>query len=543
MKGYKILLLSMAAIAVVSCRPMGDDLLSYGQADAQSFSLIDKSYAEQFKALWAAMNENYCMWDVEEVDGFDWDKVYDQYLPIFEAMDDTVNKMVVPDTMLTRVYNEIIDPLHDGHLAITIKNPQTKKNVTVSPGANRVMRERKDEFMKESYTILNLDQYVAGQVSGYEVLDFDRVSSTSVVGELMDSTLTKLTAGASAYIALVDATGGPNPTNNAIYAQAQTIVPTATQQLASIKTIPLMPKLMLTLMLPALVKQYNELCMQYGAVALQFGVEMEAISQTLAGDAMGLIEYALFKGNIAYLRLGGFGLSAHMARDLIPPTDTSALYKAYQAAACRVWHNWFDTIQTLHANSSLGGVILDFRNNGGGYVNDYRFLVGALLPSGDWQSHMMRVKNGSGRYDFAPMMPFMMPTYKGEHAIINKEPIIALCNTNSVSMAEVSTWGVKCQPNGIVVGMRTFGGLSALSPDPKNYSDTYSGAFGVENVTSIYGYVPKYVSFFPDEQGNLRTLEGVGVTPDIELPLDSKMWASQLRDNQLERAIDEARAH
>ena len=44
---------------MASCRPLGDDLLSYGQYDSQAYADLDKSHAKTFKALWTAMNENY----------------------------------------------------------------------------------------------------------------------------------------------------------------------------------------------------------------------------------------------------------------------------------------------------------------------------------------------------------------------------------------------------------------------------------------------------------------------------------------------------
>ena len=102
-------------------------------------------------------------------------------------------------------------------------------------------------------------------------------------------------------------------------------------------------------------------------------------------------------------------------------------------------------------------------------------------------------------------------------------------------MAEMTTWGVKSQPNGYFIGVRTYGALSGLSAEPESYSDNYSGAFGVQNVTPIWGYVPKLISLFGEQQ---QILEGVGITPDQEVHLDANMWMMQQRDNQLEAALD-----
>jgi C-terminal processing protease CtpA/Prc len=242
-----------------------------------------------------------------------------------------------------------------------------------------------------------------------------------------------------------------------------------------------------------------------------------------------------------YIRFGGFGLSAHLYDGSLS-SDTTSFYYAYQKEVRRVWQYWFDGIQQYHAAGNLGGVIIDVRNNGGGYVNDYKFALGALLPSGGWESHTMRVKNGSGRLDFGPLVPFIVKTYPEEHAVIDQRPIVVLANSRSVSMAENTTWGVKSQPNGCFIGTRTFGGLSALNTSTTDYSAVYSGAFGVQGSTPIYGYVPKYVCLYPQADGSLRPLESYGFEPDIDLPLDVKLWRSSQRDNQLEAAIDYIRS-
>ena len=132
-------------------------------------------------------------------------------------------------------------------------------------------------------------------------------------------------------------------------------------------------------------------------------------------------------------------------------------------------------------------------------------------------------------------MPFVASTYPEPHAVITDQPIVVLANSNSGSLAENSTWGVISQPNGYFIGTRTFGALSALAPDPEDYSGTYSGAFGVENVTSFYGHLPKYVLLYGDE---LECRESIGFVPNEDLPLDIVLWQTQARDNQLERALD-----
>ena len=122
----KISLFSYVAVTMLvmaSCRPMGDDLLSYGQYDLQAYDETGSSHAKTFKALWTAMNENYCIWDYEAEHGLDWDEVYREYLPKFEALDDTTRQENPTDAELYKLYSSFLDSLHDGHPRALLHRP------------------------------------------------------------------------------------------------------------------------------------------------------------------------------------------------------------------------------------------------------------------------------------------------------------------------------------------------------------------------------------------------------------------------------------
>jgi len=523
------IILCTLSLCTFSCRPTGDDLISYGQNDFIAFYESSSSYAGEFKAFWTAMNENYGIWDYEEEKGLDWDKVYTAYLPKFEALDDTTRKIKVTDDDLKDLYCEFLDSLHDGHTYLQIKNIQTDKYVEIIPSANRNERERGAAFKNEKDNITNLDFYrTLTEDDLYGALAYDATGSRLIIAEVIDSTCSRLIRGAEAYIAGVNKAGGPNEFNDSIYIAMTKLVPAAKKLQKSIAD-----SMDSSDEVKELVKTYHTFCSENNILAMQMNVATPLIDDKLTGDELISVYYALFHGNIAYLRFGGFGLSSYL--DASAPSDTTSLLYAYHQAVNRVWGKWFNAIQTLHANNELGGVIIDVRNNGGGSIGDYPFVLGALLPSGGYDSHYLRVKEGTGRLDFSPLVPFTLPTYSQQHAVITEQPIVILVNTHSVSMSEVTTWGVKCQENGYVIGTRTWGGLSALNDEPSMYSTTYSGGFGEQNVTPFFGYVPRFVSLFGEDK---QILEGVGITPDKEVALDVNYWTSQKRDNQLEAALD-----
>lgn len=520
--------IALGAVLLTACRPQSDELLSYGQNDEQVFNVAGYNFACEFESFWLAMNENYCIWDFEEEYGMDWDEVYNTYLPQFKALDDTTRAKVT-DEELEALYRQFTDSLHDGHMALLVKNLHTGNYIVLRPNMNRVMRERPQTYQNEKQFITNLDTYLTGSLPAqYGIKAYDATDAREMACELMLTTAIRVVNATTAYIALVDANGGPDATNDSIYAAAGRLQTTMIA-LASVMSAPTQE---VYDDIEKIVSQYNTLANNFVHVCKQIGVEMQPIETKLAEESLS-VHYALFDGNIAYLRLNEFNLSSYLSNDY--STETGSYYDAYGRSVQRVWHHWFDTIQTLHAAGQLGGVILDVRNNTGGRVSDYEYVVGALLPSGGYSNATIRVKNGTGRLDFAPLSPCVWDTYDKEHEVVNDRPIVVLANSRSISMAENSTWGVQSLDNGYFIGTRTMGALSALNTAPAAYSETYSGAFGVQGQTAIYGYVPKLVCLYGDE---LRPRESIGFIPDKEVQLDVQLWKSQKRDNQLEAALD-----
>ena len=131
-------------LMLTGCRQESDYVLSYAFNDEMAFNKADSSFVGKFDVFWHGMNTNYAMWDYEKANGLDWDVVYDTFRPQFAALD-AVDTMV-SDKQLQALLNEVVAPLHDGHLIITMKNHVTGNNVSVSPGQLRIKAERQDEY-------------------------------------------------------------------------------------------------------------------------------------------------------------------------------------------------------------------------------------------------------------------------------------------------------------------------------------------------------------------------------------------------------------
>lgn len=514
---------SALIVTLFGCRPTGDDLISYGQNDNQAYGEVHKSHAATFKALWMAMNENYCIWDYESAHGVDWDEVYADYLPLFEALDDSTRRKPVTMNELKALYAHFLDSLHDGHLGIQISSSVSPETLSFQPGVARVKRERGGEYAVTGKYLTNPSRYTATDTE-FHIEQLDSANGPAVAMQYVMEQCDTIILRSEAFLAELE----PLRNTEAVEATYQ-LVAEMKRQAESIRFMPA-PN-------ASCVPLYNSLCTQYKAVGQLIGMTLKPVSTSVYQDMMRYLYTARFEGNILYLRLGAFGLTNHLspsAQPANPPSD----YAVYRHMVDSVWHRWFDSIKRYHDEGTLGGVIIDVRNNNGGYVNDYQYVLGALLPSGGVSPCKMRMKNGVGRYDFAPVVSFTLPTYPNAHAVITDEPIVVLSNVRSISMAEQTAWGVKTLPNGTLIGTRTFGALSALNTDPAYYSQTYSGAFGEKGVTPVYGYVPKYVAMYDVKgDGELQILEGIGITPDIEVPFDLPLYLSTGRDNQLEAAL------
>ena len=274
---------------------------------------------------------------------------------------------------------------------------------------------------------------------------------------------------------------------------------------------------------------YNELANRYAYLNIP---GFDPIDENFYDNGM-KISFALLKGNIAYLYFSDFCLSYYLNEEYTKEgfPNASAATLAYIKKMEEVWNAWFNTIQELHKTGKLGGVIVDVRNNGGGSMYDFNYVIGSLIPSGGFEIGKARYKRGTGRLDYSPLMPSYFPTMNEEHAIIT-EPIVVLANSSSVSMAEITSLSTKYIDNATLVGKRTWGGLCGLTGN-EYFSFNYTGHIGEEGKTPVYVYLPLVAQF--NREGQL--LEGVGVTPDIEVDLDVKQLRSTGKDTQLDRAL------
>lgn len=240
--------------------------------------------------------------------------------------------------------------------------------------------------------------------------------------------------------------------------------------------------------------------------------------------------------DILYLRFSNFGIIPQL-------TNSNKSGEEVAQAAAAVYREYANQ---LLFNQNIKGVIIDVRNNGGGYLWDMCTVLGPLLKE-DIHVFDTRTKMGVGRLDYGEWVPFRaqvitqrqlgelleMEEPLPETDCIGDRQVVVLADSWSISMSEMTTEAVKKLPYATVIGTRTFGGHGPLTTET-HFS--FSGQFGSPACASVSYYVYTSTSMSRTSEGEI--LEGKGITPDITVPLDVEQFNGRHIDNQLKYAID-----
>ena len=509
----KIMILGamLLLVMVTSCREESDAVQNYAFNDGLAFGEAEESYAGKFKVLWKALDQNYAIWDYERSLGLDWDAVYDEFLPKYEALDERDD---VTDNELKELLEATAAPLHDGHFVAEIQNHQTGNFVLVSPSHTR--REQRSDYESALYTAHDMRAYLPAEYggTGNQILEY-KEANTQSVGILK-----------AAY---------NNPGMGRQWAKDHVNDPTLEDYQKHA--------------LQAFINNFDNIYAQLlnglnVAIGLQLYDQLVAENRYLEipglipsntfGERAVSVKYAHFKDNIAYFYFSDFYLTPYLDDEAFQKIfgQVDATTKQFAQAVSQAWQAWFDKVQGLHASGQLKAVIIDLRGNSGGMLKDFQYVLGSMLPSGGFEVSLSRYKRGVGRYDYSPLSPFKIPTLEKAHETIT-EPIVILTNCCSVSMSEMTSLSCRQLPNGTLIGKRTHGGLCSLQPDPSGYYQNYSGIIGERGETPVWLYIPQMVTMTKDGQ----ILEGVGLTPDIDVDFDITLSQTTGRDSQLERAL------
>jgi carboxyl-terminal processing protease len=205
------------------------------------------------------------------------------------------------------------------------------------------------------------------------------------------------------------------------------------------------------------------------------------------------VAWAMLDGDIALIRLSQFSSGA--GDDL-----AKALEEAKAAGAT--------------------GVVLDLRNNPGGYINEALQIGSMFVPEGD-TIFISQVRDGTQEKHLATAQP----------QNIGDLPLVVLINEGSASSSEIVSGAIKANnPNATVIGETTFGTGTVLSN------------FGLDDGSSLLLGTELWLT--PD--GSL--IKNQGIRPDVVVGLPEGQFpftpvdnaendTSDIQDHQLDWAV------
>src|SRR3990172_7479308 len=192
------------------------------------------------------------------------------------------------------------------------------------------------------------------------------------------------------------------------------------------------------------------------------------------------VQGEILEGNIAYVQLLTFG--ANSATEL------------------------HDKVEDLLAEDPEG-LILDLRNNGGGFLNTAVEITSEFVEDGV----VLYEEYGDGTRD----------TYKAQDSGLATDiPLIVLVNQGTASASEILAGAIQDYERGQLVGETTFGKGSV------QVSRLLSDNKGALRITIAHWLTP-----------HERQIHGIGLEPDVVVPLTEEDLLAD-RDPQLERAVE-----
>lgn len=187
-------------------------------------------------------------------------------------------------------------------------------------------------------------------------------------------------------------------------------------------------------------------------------------------------------------------LNMNLTREIIQTDSVTANWLAPSVVQLRISQfqedttdSLRDTITQLQEKQPLKGIILDLRNNPGGYLLSAVSSADLFLNEGDILSVRDREKMEQQRYSAE------------EGDILDGAPIVVMVNRGSASSAEILAAALQENHRALIVGQKTFGKGSVQTLIP-----LYDG--GAIKLTTAKYYTPK---------NNL--IQARGINPDIRL--------------------------
>ncbi|MFA6518724.1 MAG: S41 family peptidase [Candidatus Shapirobacteria bacterium] len=175
----------------------------------------------------------------------------------------------------------------------------------------------------------------------------------------------------------------------------------------------------------------------------------------------------------------------------------------------RIYEEWPTVVEEINGEKNLAGVVLDLRNNPGGFLQASVVVASDLLESG-----VVVTQASSGGKE---------EQYKVDETKrqLTKPKLVVLVNGGSASAAEILAGALKYYGRGKLVGEKTFGKGTVQQPEE------------LPDGSGLHVTVAKWL--LPDG----KNIHGVGVDPDVVVKYEAPKNPESKVDNQFDKAVEE----
>lgn len=190
--------------------------------------------------------------------------------------------------------------------------------------------------------------------------------------------------------------------------------------------------------------------------------------------------------------------------------DKTVAYIRLSQFGDRTNQEWLEMINELDLKMRQGeevsGLVLDLRNNPGGYLTDAVFIASEFLPTG--ATVVIQEDGRKNRLEMEVERKGLLP----------EMPVVVLVNRGSASASEIVSGALRDHSRALIVGETSFG------------KGTIQTAEDLGGGAGLHVTVAKWLT------PNGIWVHKEGLTPDVEAEVDAK---DQSHDFQLEKAISE----
>lgn len=188
-------------------------------------------------------------------------------------------------------------------------------------------------------------------------------------------------------------------------------------------------------------------------------------------------------------------------------------YRTYYIQIKTFWSHVSDdfkkSLENIKADKNIKEIIIDLRNNGGGFLWEVTQMLSFVIPKWDTTAVVRYLKD---EYSYISKWYDIID--------LNKYKIVMLQNTGTASASEIFIGTIKDYfPNTTTLWEKTYGKWSVQTI--KNYTDG----------STLKYTIAKWFT------GKTQTgIDGIWITPDIEIEFDFDNYQKTKIDNQLEKA-------